>query len=579
MANKGKKISELTALTSASLQTTLVGVDNGTTYKVTLDVLEDAIISMVSRSTDLRLDSLEEYTSSFTQIDIPIGTISSSAQISNFGFISSSHTNIASLNSFTQSQDILNSAFTNGINARLQTSSFNEFSSSVHSEILAATNEQSFNGLISGSSQLTSSYDERYLLSGSITQTTWDNIGGKPDGIVSQSVDIADFTFTPNTIQNSNVTIVASDGDIVLNADGNVYKGSSNAGNGLITDGYLGGVIGDTNRVNNSTGNTITDNLDNIINSIPSISSLNTFTSSQEILNNTFATTGSNILNGNQTINGAFTISTPSAGVPNGVSNWNGGGGWNQGLYSNLATTGGTGIGLTVNVVTEGSGYIDINSITINTPGSGYTNGDVITIDNENNIPGTFTISIAQGSGWTFNTSGSLTTPGDINVSGSIYADNLDGLISSSAQITTFGFISSSQTINTSSFATTGSNTFIGTETISGSLNVTGSTLLSGYVTIGTGSGDEGGEILLAKSQTNNSITGSGIVVDIFQNKLRIFEQGGNFRGAHLTMTSQSVGVDSAIVTSPNLLTMQTITSASYAALTPVSGTLYIIIG
>ena len=42
-------------------------------------------------------------------------------------------------------------------------------------------------GTVSGSSQLTSSYDGRYVLSGSITQTTWDNIASKPSGIVSGS--------------------------------------------------------------------------------------------------------------------------------------------------------------------------------------------------------------------------------------------------------------------------------------------------------------------------------------------------------------------------------------------------------
>jgi hypothetical protein len=42
-------------------------------------------------------------------------------------------------------------------------------------------------GTVSGSSQLTSSYDERYVLSGSITQTTWDNIASKPSGIISGS--------------------------------------------------------------------------------------------------------------------------------------------------------------------------------------------------------------------------------------------------------------------------------------------------------------------------------------------------------------------------------------------------------
>ena len=42
-------------------------------------------------------------------------------------------------------------------------------------------------GVISGSSQLTSSYDTRYVASGSITQTTWDNIASKPSGIISGS--------------------------------------------------------------------------------------------------------------------------------------------------------------------------------------------------------------------------------------------------------------------------------------------------------------------------------------------------------------------------------------------------------
>lgn len=45
-------------------------------------------------------------------------------------------------------------------------------------------------GIVSGSDQLTGSYDDRYVLSGSITQTTWDNIANKPEGIVSGSEQI-----------------------------------------------------------------------------------------------------------------------------------------------------------------------------------------------------------------------------------------------------------------------------------------------------------------------------------------------------------------------------------------------------
>jgi len=94
-------------------------------------------------------------------------------------------------------------------------------------------------------------------------------------------------------------------------------------------------------------------------------------------------------------------------GAANRVYNWVGQGGWNQGSYTAVATTGGTGTGLTVNVAAGGAGYINITAITINNPGTGYTAGDVITINNENNLPGTFQIGIAANN-WTFGTDGTL---------------------------------------------------------------------------------------------------------------------------------------------------------------------------
>jgi hypothetical protein len=46
------------------------------------------------------------------------------------------------------------------------------------------------NGIVSGSSQLTPTFDTRYVLSGSITQTTWDNIANKPSGLISGSLQV-----------------------------------------------------------------------------------------------------------------------------------------------------------------------------------------------------------------------------------------------------------------------------------------------------------------------------------------------------------------------------------------------------
>ncbi len=49
--------------------------------------------------------------------------------------------------------------------------------------------------------------------------------------------------------------------------------------------------------------------------------------------------------------------------------------------------------------------------------------------------------------------------------------------------------------------------------------------------------GDEGGEILLGKAATNTTLTGDGVTIDVFQNRLRIFEQGGDARGGYIDVS------------------------------------------
>jgi hypothetical protein len=81
-------------------------------------------------------------------------------------------------------------------------------------------------------------------------------------------------------------------------------------------------------------------------------------------------------------------------------------------------------------------------------------------------------------------------------------------------------------------------------------------------------SGDEGGEIFLNSPVTNTSIT-TGVTIDIFQNRLRIFESGGSARGAYIDLTTQGAGVSTNI--SPNAWlyvtrnTNQTIGGGSWA--------------
>jgi hypothetical protein len=243
---------------------------------------------------------------------------------------------------------------------------------------------------------------------------------------------------------------------------------------------------------------------------------------------------------------------------------------WDYNYGSNLATTGGTGVGLTVNVGDGGSGYANIS---INTAGTGYTDGDVITVTNgpNNGAPiastATFTIGVSGTNSWEFNIDGDLIFPDSTIQTTAFIPTTLVTTSSFNTFTSSVNTFSASVNGKTGSFATTGSNTFVGNQIVSGTL------------TIATNGGDEGGEILLEKAVTNTTLTGSGVVVDIFRDRVRIFEESGTTRGAFLNVASQSAGVSSQIVTSPNLFSIQTITSASYAALTPVSGTLYIIIG
>ena len=88
--------------------------------------------------------------------------------------------------------------------------------------------------------------------------------------------------------------------------------------------------------------------------------------------------------------------------------------------------------------------------------------------------------------------------------------------------------------------------------TVTGSLIVSGSgatiEVYGDKLIVGTVGGDEGGEILLGKPDTNNSLTGSGVTIDSYQNKLRFFEQGGAARGAYIDLTACAGGVGTNLI-------------------------------
>lgn len=78
-------------------------------------------------------------------------------------------------------------------------------------------------------------------------------------------------------------------------------------------------------------------------------------------------------------------------------------------------------------------------------------------------------------------------------------------------------------------------------------LDAGGDISTTGILKSNQSSGDEGGQIDLAKATTNTSLT-TGVTLDIFQNKLRIFETGGTNRGFYIDMTTGGAGVATNLV-------------------------------
>jgi hypothetical protein len=601
MANQRKRISELPPLDVASLDTTFVlGISGSTTYKISINNLTSSL-------------------------DGAFAT------------------------------DLVTNALSSSLNSKLSTSSFNQYTASFTASVATGT--------VSGSSQLTSSFDERYVLSGSIIQTTWDNIANKPNGIISQSTDLTPL---------NNFTASISTASLVnrLNAIESVsgsWITESETGSFLTS---LNGAISSSSQLTSSydTRYTLSGSVQplpsNLVSSSAQITAFGFISSSTTINTSSFATTGSNSFNGNQNITGSLVVSAvavvagaltiPSASVISLTS------GSSISVDASGAITGSLtgsvfGIGdvvafsaslnsriisgsvvagtisgssqltssydsrysLSGSVLTSFSSSVDSRLDTLEaTIISGSPNYTQVLGNKISNIT-TTGVSLISGSITTTGNPIQIMVTGDANptstgwcrlqiyrgesaIGNIIQVENeanqnvpycLNIIDTPSAGTYTYsmrtvsgidgtfefgeasGPLLTAVELKTNTNLPSTNNTFTGTNTF------TNTTTLRGVVNIGTGSGAEGGELTLAYAQTGNTLTGSAVSVDVYQDRVRIFEGGGNNRGAYLNVSSQSNSVGSSIVTSPNLLTMQTITSASYAALTPVSGTLYIIIG
>jgi len=132
------------------------------------------------------------------------------------------------------------------------------------------------------------------------------------------------------------------------------------------------------------------------------------------------------------------------------------------------------------------------------------------------------------------------------------YAPSISSNYSSSwANITQIGSsaivnpwtLSGANTYNTTGNVGIGNSSPTTTLDVTGSLQVSGNTTLKSNLNIGTGVGSEGGEIQLVNAVTASSLSGTAVSVDIYQDRLRIFEGGGNFRGVFLDLAKAPSGV------------------------------------
>ncbi len=77
-------------------------------------------------------------------------------------------------------------------------------------------------------------------------------------------------------------------------------------------------------------------------------------------------------------------------------------------------------------------------------------------------------------------------------------------------------------------------------------LNTTDNVQFAG-LTMAGGTGDEGGEILLGAAD-NTTLVGTGVTIDVYQDRLRFFEQGGTGRGFYLDIATGGASVGTNIM-------------------------------
>jgi len=444
--------------------------------------------------------------------------------------ISGSTTYKISINNLTSSldgtfaTDLVTNTLSSSLNSKLSTSSFNSYTASA------------INGTISGSSQLTSSLDQRYVVSGSITQTTWDNIANKPTGIVSQSTDLSSLnTFTASI---STASLVTS----ILNL--NTFTASQSTSS----------LVNRLNAIESVSGSWITESetgsfLRNLSGAISSSSQLTSSYDTRYTLSGSVQPLPSNLLSSSAQIT-AFGFISSSQTIDSGslvtTSSFNT---LSSSVDSRLDT-------LEASIITGSINYVQVlgnRRTSITTLGVSIISGSITTTGNPVQIMVTGDANPVNVTSWTrlqiyrnetaignivqVENSSNLNVPYCVNVidtaSAGTYTYSMR-TVSGISGLFDFGE-STGPTLtivelNTNTNLPSTNNTFTGTNRF------------NGQVTLGGAGGDEGGELQLATAQTNTTLTGNVVSLDIYQDRLRIFEAGGNARGVYIDLSKTPGG-------------------------------------
>jgi hypothetical protein len=623
MANVRKRISELTALNSASLDTVIVGVDNGTTYKIELDVLADAVSNRVNTLDRDRLQSLESVTSSFetkgrsvvsgssqltssfdtryvvsgSVVNIPTGsfaTTGSNTFTGDITMISSSNLILRGPgdDGISGSGDIiwqdtygnemarlwksadndrLTVSFTGSHNSYvfgtlihslnlkefgddhfITTSSFNSYTASQSTSSLVdrlntiesvsgswITESEtgsfltSLNGAISSSSQLTSSYDTRYTLSGSVQPL--------PSNLVSSSAQITAFGFisSSTTINTSSFATTGS----------NSFSGSQTITGSLIVSAVavVAGAL-----------------------TIPSASVISLTSGSSISVDASGAITGSltgsvfgigDVVVFSASLNSRIISGSSVAGTISGSSQLTSSYDSRYSLSGSVLTSFSSSVDsrldtLEASIISGSVNYVQVlgNRRTgITTTGVSIISGSITTMGNPVQIMVTGDANPVNVSSWTrlqiyrnetaignivqVENSSNLNVPYCVNVidtaSAGTYTYSMR-TVSGISGLFDFGESTgptlTAVELNTNTNLPSTNNTFTGTNRF------------NGQVTLGGAGGDEGGELQLATAQTNSTLTAGVVSVDVYRDRLRIFEGGGNSRGVYIDLSKAPAG-------------------------------------